>query len=297
MKALKKIFTTRKTKVPYLFHDINSDKYIGDKPLLFCTGMGRSGTHFMATLMSLSNDVAAYHLDEMGNAAADSFYQFSKWFGVRVDTEALFTPRFYLANKALNEGKFFFEANPYLNLFVPDLLNSVNCKVVVIYRDPQKVVESHYNKGWYKNYTPQFDPQRAAIPGYQYVFEKPHHFFGRFFPQDEASFAEWKNYTTVGKIAWMWATVYHSILNSITASDNFIILRTERLDYFQYIGLTKFLGVSSVEEKLFNKVVQRKPGKGNYHTRPLWNEKEKNEFHALTDSVLEQLEKHSRIFE
>ena len=71
-----------------------------DKPLdsepIFATGIGRGGTHFLAELFSLHNNVDAFHLDDVENPTADSFLMYAKYNKLILDFEPFFKSRDFL---------------------------------------------------------------------------------------------------------------------------------------------------------------------------------------------------------
>ncbi len=290
-KAIKKILGHKLKKADYLFSGLDKAE-VTSGPMIFCTGMGRSGTHFLASLLNLDKNIDSYHLDEIGNPVADSFYQYSKWFGLEVDPSPLFASRAFLASKAAAAGKVYFESNPYLNLHVSDLAKQFSCKILIIYRQPKKVVESHYNKGWYENFTPKFSPAEYQAPGYGYGVERAHHFFGRFFPRQKEEFEKWQQYSQVGKISWMWQVVYKNILADISTLDNVMIVRTEQINFEIYSQICDFLEIDKSDSQKFQQVLDSKPGKATYHNRPKWNTQETSEFELLTNEVFNSLENH-----
>lgn len=289
--ALYRLLQNKRKSREYIFAGLGTEAAQTGK-MIFCTGMGRSGTHFLASLLNLDKKVNAYHLDEIGNPVADSFYQYTKWFGLDVDQEPLFASRAFLASKALSEGNVYFESNPYLNLHVSDLAKKFQCKILIIYRHPLKVVESHYNKGWYKDYDPNYDASGYKAPGYQYAVEQPHHFFGRFFPVHQDEFTLWNAYSRVGKISWMWQQVYRRILDDISSLQNVGIVRTEQINYETYGLICDFLEIDRSNSLDFEVVLKSKPGKAIYTNKPVWSDREKDEFKALTTEVFGLLENH-----
>jgi len=261
-------------------------------PYICLTGMGRSGTHFFAKLFNESDKVSGYHMDRIGNPVADSFYQYAKWYGLPVDIQPFINARKYLAKKEMSRNSVLLESNPYLTLHLKELNRHLDCKTLIVYREPRKVIESHFNKGWFHNFNPIFDPKIYKAPGYHYDLEKPHYFFGRFFPNNKEDFNKWKKYSVVGKIAWNWQAVYKQILNDIKGLSNVKLLRTDEVNYEVYEEVSSFLNLKPVEEHVFQKIVKQKPGKGIYKRIPEWNLKECDEFDSLIIPTLDILENH-----
>ncbi len=230
------------------------------------------------------------HLDDVGNAVADSFYQYAKWYNLKVDTSPLIASRRFLAQRATRDNKLFLESNPYMSLHTQDFMNELNAKIVIVYRDPKRVIESHYNKGWYNEMSQQFGLKKLKAPGYQYEFEKPNHFFGRFHPKTETEQLTWDNLTRVGKISWMWSAVYTDILSMIETNSNHVFLiKLEDFDYDCYKKCCEFIGSNKVNELAFNQIKSKKPGKAQYTDYPDWNEVEFQEFDNLTKAVYDKL--------
>ncbi|MCF6297596.1 MAG: hypothetical protein L3J08_06385, partial [Flavobacteriaceae bacterium] len=96
MLGLKRFFSNNSKRVN-IFDGIGND--INNNRVFFCTGMGRSGTHFLAELLGKSKSVNAFHLDEIGDPVGDSFYQYAKWHNLKIDVQPLFNSRHFLSNK------------------------------------------------------------------------------------------------------------------------------------------------------------------------------------------------------
>ena len=278
---MKKIFR-KKQKItnPFLEYDgklIPSDKF---HPV-FVTGVGRSATHYLAVLFNQHSDFNSYHLDDIGNAVADSFLMYSTWYHLPVDLSGFFASRSYLISKSEKDNTTYIESNPYLALSVGDISKFYpNAKFVIVIRDPRKVVLSHLNKGWYENYSPVFDLKYKA-PGYQYNVASPNHFFGRICPNGLKGFKEWNTLSQVGKIAWMWNTLNLNIEKSLRSIDKirYKIIHIDDFDYKQYLSLLDFLnckkpiGVTQFEN-LRNQGIKKTTTK----KFDGWGEKEEDEF-------------------
>jgi len=280
-------YSHRRKPKDYLFENMPHGEISTSKKMIFCTGMGRSGTHFFAELFDQSNNVNAYHLDEVGNSVADSFFQYAKWYNIDIDITPLINSRSYLAKLS---GNIYFESNPYLSLHVPELLENFESKVIILYRNPKNVLESHFNKGWYSNYEPTFNMSKGKVPGYQYNIEKGQHFFGRFIPKEKCDLENWLNYSTIGKIGWNWSMVYTEILKSLESTKKARIVRTDSFNYDQYLHLCEFLEVNPIQENVFLATISKKPGKAIYKKKPSWNNQELLELDMLTKPVFDLLE-------
>ncbi|NEQ51946.1 MAG: hypothetical protein F6K11_17710 [Leptolyngbya sp. SIO3F4] len=293
MKRVLKQILKSESRQENIFEDVQSFREHTPNAMSFCTGMGRSGTHFMAKLFQKTPGVEAYHMDHIGNSAADSFFQYAKWYELDVDQTPLFSSRSFLSSRAAAlKNEKYFESNPYLNLHIRDLSHHFDCKILIIYRDPKKVVESHYNKGWYHDFQPEFDASTHGAPGYEYSIQNAHHFFGRFYPKDANELDDWKSFSRVGKIAWMWSAVYKKILEDTSVLSNVRIVRTEEIDYEKYGEICDFLELGKTSAEVFQGVLESKPGKAAYKKLPEWTSVEVDEFTTLTDGILQKLENH-----
>lgn len=285
-KLLKKIISNQNNKKdqpdnPFVsFENISRDKISAENPI-FITGVGRSGTHFLAQLFNSSDKINAYHLDHVGNSIADSFLFYCKWYGISVDLSGFYVSRNFLIYKSKNNKSRYVESNPYLALSTKDLKNYYpNAKIIIVWRDPRKVVLSHLNKGWYSNYEPAFQDWGKA-PFYQYQLKQANHFFGRFFPINKSEFEDWSKMTQVGKIAWMWQSINNHIKKDINTlpEGSYKIVNIEDYNYEKYIDINEFLAISdSINKDLFNNLVNIKPGKSTNKTKKRWNSNEEKEF-------------------
>ena len=132
--------------------------------------------------------------------------------------------RRFLAHKVNEANKILLESNPYLTLHLEDFASEFDSKIVIVYRDPKKVIESHYNKGWYQDFTPVLKKGYSA-PGFQYTHEKAHYSFGRLFPNNELELSQWIKLSVVGKIAWYWKTIYSKIIEQVKNLEHVCLIR------------------------------------------------------------------------
>lgn len=250
---------------------------------IFITGVGRSGTHFLARLFEEDQRFSAYHLDEVGNATADSFLMYAKWNELSIDYEGFFKARNFLIKQAHRSGKVYLEANPYLVFFAKELLDYYpKARVIHVIRDPRDVVLSHLNKGWYKDYYPSFsDGDRA--PFYQYEIKQPNHFFGRVFPKEKEAFNKWSELTQVGKISWMWGTFNTYIRESIMNSERAMELRIDEFSFGEFQSLLGWLDMDcEMSHDRFLEVKEKRPGKTTFKKHSGWSDTEEEEFIAQT---------------
>jgi hypothetical protein len=273
----------KKKPEKYLFQSFKrvDPSTIKEESPIFVVGVGRSGTHFLAELFKMIPTLQAYHLDHIGNSIADSFLMYCNWHKIPTDYSGFFNSRNLLIQNAKLSNARYLESNPYLALFIKELKNYYpKSKILVVVRNPEKVVLSHYNKGWYKDYSPDFN-DFGKLPFYQYSLEKGNHFFGRIFPRGEVEFKKWKELSQVGKITWMVVTINNWILETIQdlGDENVTVLPVEHLDYEKYLELSDFLNVTKrMDNRLFEDIKNRKPGRTKEYQLKSWDSEAENDF-------------------
>ena len=279
--ASKSALNRRESANPFEdFVAIAKEKVAEERPV-FVTGVGRSGTHFLASLFGSMPQIDGYHLDEVGNSTADSYLMYCKWYRLPVDLGGFFASRNYLISKAKAGRAVYLESNPYLALSIRDLKDYYpRARFVIPFRDPRKVVLSHYNKGWYADYQPVLSSTGQA-PFYQYQVHKPNHFFGRIFPFDQVRFDEWTALTQVGKIAWMWTTICNEVINQLSGAspDGLHLMNIGNFDFESYLELCGSLDLSNaLTKEEFDQLLAARPGKTKKKTFAGWGELEEQEF-------------------
>ena len=252
--------------------------------LIIATGVGRSGTHFLAELFDSHTEIDAFHLDEIGNSIADSFWMYAIWYNLPIDFTPFLKSREFLSFKAQNASQRFLESNPYLALSIKEIADFFpNSHFIITLRDPRKVVLSHLNKGWYKNYSPNFNPEKALAPGYEYQLQQANHFFGRIFPTSQDSFAKWQQLSQVGKISWMWQEINTQIWKQLSQipDDRYSLIVLDNFDFQAYLTLSERLEIGHpISEEAFIKFVDQKPGKTRTKKYTGWGPQEEKEFQS-----------------
>ncbi|MEO1623871.1 MAG: hypothetical protein AAFV25_01845 [Bacteroidota bacterium] len=265
------------------------------RPVLM-TGVGRSGTHFLAKIFNQTKEVTALHLDDIGNDVGDSFYMYCKWNGIPVDLEGLFSSRRYLMQKYGKDQQVFMESNPYMAFLAHDFYEQLNSRILFVHRDPYKVVRSHYFKGWYKEDLYYGSSEQNL--GFQYHYARPNHFFGRITPKG-SEYDSWQYLSRVGKIAWMWATINQSMIDQLKhiPSNAYKIIRIEDFDHDQYVETCQAFGLQEqISRSAFDKIVQSKPGKGRFNADEFrMTDDQRAEFDRITGPVVEQFSNHNSL--
>lgn len=252
---------------------------------IFVTGVGRSGTHFMAELFSRSTTIKGYHMDDIGDAVGDSFTWYCKWYGLPVSSFEFVQSRQYLMQRARAEGSVFLESNPMIAFSLDDLAYSFDCRFVIMVRNPQHVVESHLHKGWYKTI---LGGEASGVPGYQYYLDRPNHSFSRIMPVTLEERTKWLGKTRSGKIAWMWRVTYDRIFQQLqpVTPDRYRVVILDDFNYQSYLDLAKFLGVTSIQESDFKEISGNKPGRGTPREKIQWDEQSKEEFNQEVHTAI-----------
>lgn len=265
------------------------EKEIDIIPSVLITGVGRSGTHFMAKLFEQSSDFRAMHLDDIGDAVGDAYNWFCKWHQPEMEMPNFVQSRLFLAHQSSLKQKRFLESNPMIALMIEDLIQPLKAKTIVMLRHPQEVVVSHFQKGWYQQ---NHEFPNIGMPDYPYKHQRPNHFFSRITPKHLAEQVSWKKYDTLGKIAWMWMAVNRAILKQIDEkqiNDRVKFVYLNSFDYNEYKCLMEWVECRNViAEHQFNAIVSSKPGKGKNTVKPMWTEKDKFEFNFEIDKVINQ---------
>jgi hypothetical protein len=201
---------------------------------VFITGMGRSGTKFLASVLSRSKQSIAFH-EKIGNR---EFWLLS-WY---LDKESYTIP-------FLQKEKLKIESNTGAKLFIDvnsGLQNSVaairevfpTARIFHLVRDPRKVVPSIFNR-------------RS---------EKRVHLI----PKTREGFEKWMEYDKLEQVCWNWNDNTQRLLQEHCDLVIFEKL-IQDFDYFRS-QLTDRIGISDISESTWNEVKNAKVNS----TRPKW---------------------------
>jgi hypothetical protein len=286
---LKYFFRAATSRKPRIFEKLplKAESPLSQAACAFVTGVGRSGTHFMATLFSETPGVSAFHMDDIGDAIGDGFTWYCKWYDLPVNNTGFLQSRSYLIDQAEEKGRLYLESNPMIAFSVEDL-KIFNSKFVFVVRHPKKVVESHFRKGWYKNVSIGSGP---GIPGYQYNHDRPNHFFSRIQPAEDNAFREWITLTQLGKIAWMWRATYERLFNQLGSLDStrYRWIYLDRFSFEEYIEIADFLNIlKPLKAGGFQKIRDAKPGKSALQGAIPWDTVSKEAYNKEVGSILDK---------
>lgn len=179
----------------------------------FVTGMGRSGTKWLASLLDKAPNVRVYH---------EPFFKhdrkvYRRFYVGKSD------PQVYLSERAFLMGKVWLghqelawgEVNSYLRYCVPAVRDFFEALVVGLVRDGRYTVRSIINRG---------------------VFHLNHPLK----PLDPELQARWNKAGQFGKVCWYWADAYERLI-----ADGVRIFKLEQLnqDYRYFLSLCNILGI------------------------------------------------------
>jgi len=290
---LKSLFK-RHRQDPALFAGLSDYRRNGTRarqsgaPILV-TGVGRSGTHFMAKLFEKNAAMRALHLDDIGDSVGDAYSWFCKWYHPETEMKGLIESRRYLVCEAGKEHKRLLESNPMIALMIEDLVPALGAKAVIMVRHPRQVIESHYQKGWYKDV---IDSDISLRPFYSYLHDRPNHFFSRIMPRESKELDVWTEYGRLGRIAWMWRAVNQEILEQIERHrlhDHVQVVYLNNFNYQRFSELCNWLLVpNSLSAAAFERIVKQRPGKGGHAERPVWSDKDRAEFNNEVSRIVDR---------
>ncbi|MEO1052790.1 MAG: hypothetical protein AAFX87_19300 [Bacteroidota bacterium] len=265
---------------PNLFADMESGRvYLpeGTNPI-FVSGTGRSGTHFFAKLFEPCPEVSSYHLDDVGDSIGDSFEIFRQWHRLPISNDGFLNSRGYLIQESQIDKRRFVESNPLIALSMLDLRNRFGGKFIVTVRNPRNVVESHFNKGWYK----KIPSSNELDFGYQYFHDRPNHYFSRLLPKVSPDREDWLTMSRLGKIAWMWRITYQRIFDQLAKfpKEEYKVVYLDSFDYSAHVELFSYLEIGTMlSEDQFDDLLEKRPGKSSYSAIP-WDENSRKAFNT-----------------
>ena len=258
-----------------------------DTGVVFATGTGRCGTQFLARLLELEPDVAAFH---ERNPLGDSFHRYCVLNTLPVDQFGFIAEKRAGIAADLRESRVSFESSSYLALSCQLLFEQFRAKFILLTRRPDKVVNSYYKKGWFEHRLIRENPILA--PGYQPEPQRAHHPFSRTIPRGPEAVA-WDGYTRVGKIAWMWQMINRRVLEQFghLPSANCRVVKLEDLSYPTYRELCDYMGFApKVTRQQFDALSQARPN-ALHPTRGVhdWSDQESHEFESEVSELAERL--------
>lgn len=245
----------------------------------FAVGTGHCGTHLLFELLSAEPDAIAKH---ECNPINETFHRYCQWNRLPVDEFGFLMTKSEEMQNAQRLGKLFFEASSYLSLSVSSLYRRFSPRFILLIRDPVKVVNSLWVKGWYAKPSDKVVGELAV----DYLGTDPiHHFLGRIVPRGE-EYYRWKGLTRIGKIAWFWNTLNLQVVEQFKQlpQNHHLTLKLEELDFYTYRRIAEYLSLNSqMTQETFDRIFSSKPGASQSHySLGQWSQLELEEFHNET---------------
>lgn len=221
----------------------------------FAVGTGRSGTKFLARILSLEPGVSAVHERNPNN---ETFHRYCKWNKLPVDHAGFLHVKEKEIMDDFMDHQYSFESSAPLSFSIEELYSRFRAKFVMLVRSPERVVNSYFRKGLYHHEIIREDPN--LVLGYQDI-DQIHHFLGRIVPTGE-EYLRWEKLSVIGKIAWWWQTVNSNILDQFgnIPDTHWRIEKLEDLSFARYKELALFLGIDpKVDQTTYENIAQSRP--------------------------------------
>ena len=255
----------------------------------FAIGTGRCGTKFLSKVLGLESNVSSVH---ERNSFNETFHRYMKWYRLDVDLEGFFQTKSEEIEADLKKASFSFEASAYLTFHAPELYERFRAKFIFLVRQPDKVVNSYANKGYYLKEIYRKD--NRLPPGYQET-KRFHHFLNRVIPSGE-KFESWKQMSRIGKIAWYWNAVNERGLAELekVPEDHWMLVKLEELNYEKYQEIMAFLKLNpQVRQTKYDSLSAdpRSVNRFRRYTFPVlsqWSEQEVREFEREVKPMAER---------
>jgi len=259
------------------------EEYEKSKPLYLGFGTGRCAMRWM-------NKIFIFHDNCNGGCERlrdfESFIRFVDWNKLPIDLSGIYK---MLQNSIQTDWKtagISFLSSPYFSFSINSLVDRLRPDVLFHnLRQPEKVINSMYLKGWYGG--EHFWDNKDMAPGLQpYTIDFIHRALGHILPKAE-EWEEWLSWTQIGRIAWFYQTTNNAIYNAfreIQGVEKWTI-KLEDFDqnYEYYLLLAETFGLKpvltpevfySLKGKMKNRGVKRRSVDD-------WSRREKNDFETV----------------
>jgi len=259
-----------------------------DNRVVFSVGTGRCGTNFIYKVLSMEKGIASSH---ERNPINETFHRYCKWYGLPVDHEGFLNTKQLEIDEDLNKNRISFESSAHLSLSIVELYERFGAKFILLVRNPESVINSYIQKGWYSDATKYAD--NSLIPGFQPNTSKAHHYFGRITPVGE-QLDQWNSLTRVGKLAWYWSNLNEHVLKQfeLLPDDKKMVVRLEDADYKKYLEICDFIGhATSVDQKTYKEISKSRPNKARIiKTIRSWSEIDIEQFDSNISEIARYLD-------
>jgi hypothetical protein len=222
----------------------------------FVTGMGRSGTQWLAHLLNKDPDVWCYHEP----FTAHDVNAYARIYAGKLDAEEYALQRHKIVIRAIQrrKAKNWAEVNSYLRYMVPALRSEFCCPVAGLARDGRYVVRSLMQRGVYQkpNYPPIKPPKEL---------------------RDASAFA---------KCCWYWTDTYERLFDQ-----DVTVFRLEAMnaDYGYFAWMCDYLG-ANVSRPQWEQEAGERMNVSVENTRPpVWSSAQEAAFSEIAGSVMARL--------
>lgn len=208
------------------------------KTLIVGIGIARSGKRWLSEIFNRHENAAS--LAEP-HPVLESFFFYCQWNGLAIDHAGFFHRLNADINRLFERHDVVYIASPWLSLGLQQVEQFLQPDAYFFsVRDPESVVRSMVNKGWYVE-----DVVRGAngLPaGSQPFLHDLHHHFSRVTPAGE-QYETWQRLTPVGRCAWYWNETNTRIVSELASvpSSRVFPLRLKDIDQ----NLTFYRNVAS----------------------------------------------------
>lgn len=206
------------------------------RPRFLVTGMGRSGTSWLAEILNLDDEVRVHH-EPLGMDRDAGFNALKGQLDVH-----LFMQRREIAMRKIQDKdqgrRAYAEVNSHLRYMAPEFREYFGCPVFGLVRDGRECIRSLINQ------------QVFMLPNYPPIQAPPASYFG--------------------KVCWYWAEAYQRLIDQ-----GIFCYRLDRLNqsYAYFSSLCNQIGVQITKQQWAQMAGQR-INAATYHETPVWDEDE-----------------------
>ncbi|MBU0995291.1 MAG: hypothetical protein KJ737_22575 [Proteobacteria bacterium] len=255
------------SKILYSLLNIPVNKIIRKNRIIFITGIGRSGTSFLANLLHQQNNILSFHETSGDNQSLiDAYCSMSEAYDYIAGYRKLIIAKRLL----LSSGQLYCESNSYLRYHVEILKEVFNAEIYHIVRDGRLVVRSMMNRNTFT--------------------ENDKHHTGKISPHKHDPFVNsWNHMDRFEKACWYWTHGNTYLLNKNLPIINF----DKSITSYQYFckqilePLNIYISLATWEKEINKpKNVSRKFIFPHYDN---WSGHQKEKFRNICGPVMESL--------
>lgn len=230
----------------------------------FVLSTGRCGTKTLNRLLAISNNSCALHSPhpELIRASKKAYEEIYNNMGIY--TEVIKSCREELILYAVKRNKIFIETNNRITFFAPAIKKAFpNAIFIHLIRHPGDFVRSGIRRKWYTG--------------------NNSHDIGRIKPTKKENSNNWKKYSNIKKIGWLWNET-NKFIENFTSKNDIDCLQIKAEELFNKIEISKsvfdFIGLEDFNRKQIKYILKKpknKQHKENFPHYQNWNDNMKNE--------------------